>query len=96
MTTRNEYVENLKSRLDAWNADLAKWEAKAKTARTDLQIEYEMQLDALRKHRDVAKEKLGQLQASADGAWKDVVVGADEAWKRMHDAFEKARSHFQK
>jgi chromosome segregation ATPase len=96
MTTRNEYVESLKSRLDTWNADLAKWEAKAKTARTDVQIEYEMQLDALRKQRDAAKEKLGQLQTSADGAWKDVLAGAEEAWSRMHDAFEKARSHFQK
>ena len=96
MSTRNEYVENLKSRLDAWNADLTKWEAKAKTASTDLRIEYEMQLDALRKQRDGAKEKLGQLQASGGDAWKDVVAGADEAWKRMHEAFEKARSHFQK
>jgi predicted nucleic acid-binding Zn-ribbon protein len=96
MTTRNEYVESLKSRLDALNADLAKWEAKAKTTKTDLRIEYEMQLEALRKHRETATEKLGELQASAGDAWKDLAAGADEAWTRMRDAFDKARTHFQK
>jgi chromosome segregation ATPase len=96
MTTRNEYVESLKTRLDEWNADLAKWEAKARTAKTDMRIEYEMQLEALRKQREEAMERLGQLQAAAGEAWKDLSVGADEAWARMRDAFDKARTHFQK
>jgi hypothetical protein len=96
MTTRNEYVEGLKARLDAWNADLAKWEAKARVAKTDLRIEYEMRLDALRKQREVATERLGQLQASAGEAWKELSAGADEAWDKMQVAFEKARAHFQK
>lgn len=96
MTTRNEYVETLKSRLDELNADLSKWEAKARTAKTDLRIEYEMQLEALRKHKETATEKLGELQASAGDAWKDLAAGADEAWSHMRDAFDKARTHFQK
>lgn len=96
MTTRNEYVENLKTRLDEWNADLAKWEAKARTARTDLRIEYEMQLETLRKLREEATEKLGEVQAAAGEAWKDLSSGADEAWGLMREAFDKARTHFQK
>lgn len=96
MTTRNEYVESLKTRLDELNADLSKWEAKARTAKTDMRIEYEMQLESLRKHREAAAEKLGELQASAGDAWKDLAAGADEAWAHMRDAFDKARTHFQK
>jgi uncharacterized coiled-coil DUF342 family protein len=96
MTTRNEYVENLKARLDEWNADLAKWEAKARTAKTDLRIDYEMQLEDLRKRRDEAMERLGELQSSAGEAWKDLSEGADQAWTRMREAFDKARVHFQK
>jgi chromosome segregation ATPase len=96
MTTRKEYVESLKARLDEWNTDLDKWEAKAKSAKTDLRIEYEMQLDALRQHRETASSKLAQIQSTAEEAWEDLRAGADEAWGRMRDAFEKARSHFQK
>jgi len=96
MKTRNEYVEDLKSRLDDWNTDLAKWEAKARTAKTDMRIEYEMHLEDLRKKREAASAKLGEIQSSAGDAWKELSAGADEAWGLMRDAFDKARAHFQK
>lgn len=96
MTTRKEYIEGLKVQLDKWNEEIAKWEAKARVTKTDMRIEYEMQLEALRKQREQATEKLQVLQASAGEAWKDMVLGADEAWKKMREAFEKASSHFQK
>lgn len=96
MINRNEYVENLKTHLDQWNGEIAKWEAKAKIARTDLRIDYEMQLEALRKQRDEAKQKLDELQKTAGDAWQDLAQGADEAWSKMREALEKASSHFQK
>ena len=36
MTTRNEYVEQLKNKLDEWNHDIAKWEEKARAKRVDM------------------------------------------------------------
>jgi uncharacterized coiled-coil DUF342 family protein len=96
MQTRNEYIEQLKNKLDEWNAELAKWEAKARGAKTDLQIEYEMRLDALRKQRDEAAARLKEVQASSGEAWKELKAGADSAWAAMREAFDKARAHFQK
>jgi len=96
MTTRAEYIENLKQNLDKWNTDLAKWEAKAKVAKTDMRIEYEMRLEALRKQREEAMAKLQEVQASSGEAWKDMRAGADAAWASMREAFDKATSHFQK
>lgn len=96
MTTRDDYVEKLKQNLDKWNADLTRLEAKAKVAKTDMQIEYEMQLEALRKHGDEAKAKLKELQSSGEGAWKQIAEGADAAWASMREAFEKASAHFNK
>jgi chromosome segregation ATPase len=96
MTTRNEYVESLKTHLDQWNKQIAEWEAKARVARTDLRIEYEMQLESLRKQRDEAREKLDALQKTAGEAWVDLTQGADEAWAKMREAFEKASAHFTK
>ncbi len=96
MTTRNEYVESMKAHLDQWNSEIAKWEAKARVAKTDLRIDYEMQLESLRKQRDEALEKLDTLQKSAGDAWQDLTQGADEAWAKMREALEKASTHFQK
>lgn len=95
MANRDEYVEKLKARLDEWNADLARWEAKAKTAQTDTRVEYDRRIDALRQQRDGAIEQLKRVQSSAGEAWQDLARGADDAWDKMREAFEKARAHFQ-
>jgi malate synthase len=94
MLTRNEYVEQLKTNLDKWNADLAKLEAKARVAKTDLQIEYEMQLETLKKHRETASAKLHEIQESSGEAWQELRAGADTAWVAMREAVEKAAAHF--
>ena len=96
MTTRKEYVELLKENLDKWNTDISNWETKAKMAQTDLRIDYEMQLDALRKQREEKVVKRKALQASGEDAWQDLKAGADIAWTTMRETFDKAASHFQK
>ena len=96
MTSRTEYIEQLKHKLDKWNTDITKWEEKARLTKNDMQIEYEMQLDNLRKHRDQAAEKLKEVQASSDAAWQDLKSGTDAAWTALREAFDKAASHFQK
>jgi hypothetical protein len=96
MSRRDEYVEKLKVQLDEWNAELAKWETKTKSAQADMRIEYEKRLDAFRLQRDHAIEQLRKVQSSTGDAWVDLARGADEAWVKMREAFEKAHSHFKK
>ncbi len=96
MTKRDEYIENLKKQLDAWNAEASKWEAKAKAAQASMRAEYEKQLAAYRRQRDQALEQMRQVQASSGEAWKDLVRGTDDVWTRMREAVEKARSEFKK
>jgi len=96
MAKRDEYVEKLKSQLDQWNAEVAKWEAKAKVAQAGARTEYEKQLEAFRRQRDQATEHLRRVQSASGEAWLELVHGADEAWASMRKAFEKARSQFQK
>jgi len=96
MTKRDEYIEKLKAQLDVWNAEVTKWEAKAKSAQADVRTEYEKQLEVLRRQRSQAMERMRQVQAASGDAWLDLVRGADEAWSKMREAFEKARSHFNK
>ena len=75
----------MKAPLDRWNADIDHWEAESRR-----------QLQSLRQQRDQAMYQLNLLQSAAGGAWTDVQRGADEAWVRMRDAFEKAGEHFRK
>jgi hypothetical protein len=94
--TRDEYVAKLKSQIDNWNAEAAKWEAKAKQAQAGMQADYERQLAQFRTRRDTAMNEVQRLQNASADAWKDMMQGADAAFKSMQAAFEKARSEFQK
>ena len=40
MSKKDEYVAKLKSQLDEWNAEVKKWEAKAKGAHADMRSQY--------------------------------------------------------
>ncbi|MGH8641142.1 MAG: hypothetical protein ACRET6_05495 [Burkholderiales bacterium] len=96
MTKRDEYVDKLKKQLDDWNAEAAKWEAKAKAAQAGVRADYEKQLAAFGRQRDQALEQMRQIQAASGEAWQDLVRGTDDAWARMREAVEKARSQFKK
>jgi uncharacterized coiled-coil DUF342 family protein len=96
MSKRDEYVDKLKLQLDEWNGQVAKWEAKTKEAQAGVRGEYEKRLQAFRHQRDQALEQMRRVQGAAGDAWIDLARGADDAWAKMREAFEKARSHFQK
>jgi hypothetical protein len=93
---RDEYVQKLKTQIDQWNAEVSRWEAKAKDSQAHLKDEYEKQLGNVRGKRDEAMNQMKLMQNASLDAWQDMVRGADEAWKNMQDAFNKARSHFDK
>lgn len=96
MSHRDEYLNKLKAQLDQWNAEVSKWEAKAKGAQADVRTEYDKQLETYRHQRDQALEHMRKVQAATGDAWMDLVRGADDAWAKMKEVFEKANSHFRK
>ena len=96
MISRDEYVQKLKSQIDQWNAEAARWEAKAKAAQTGMQAEYAKQLEQYRARREEALAELRRVQSASADAWRDMMRGADGALKSMREAFDKARSKFEK
>lgn len=94
MTTRHEYIEKLKVKLDEWDADIDELEARAEKTTVELKFEFEDQLKSLRLQRDIARLKLSEIMDASEEAWDDVIQGADEAWSSMRDALEKAWTHF--
>jgi len=93
---RDEYVQKLKQQLDEWNGEAAKWEAKTREAQATMKAEAERQLAALNSRRDDALYQMKLLQNASADAWRDVMSGADQAWKDMQDAVNRARTHFDK
>ena len=93
---RDEYVQKLKSQIDQWNAEVVKWEAKAKQAQAGAQAEYLRQLEQYRARRDAAMGELKRLQNASADAWRGMMQGADAALKSMQEAFDKARRKFEK
>ena len=93
---RDAYVKKMKEQLDQWNAEAAKWEVKAKSAQASMKSEYEKQLGVLHTRRDEAMYQLKLMQGASTDAWQDMMKGADQAVKSMQEAFNRARSHFEK
>jgi len=92
MSEREQYVEKAKARIDQWNADIEKPQAKADEAKADAKIEYEKQLKQLRAHRDEAKEKLDEMAEASDSAWDDLKAGFESAWDKISSAFDNAKT----
>ena len=69
---------------------------KAKAAQANLRADYEKQLAAFHQQRDQALEQMRKVQASSSEACTDLMRGTDDAWAKMREAVEKARSQFKK
>ena len=96
MSEREDYMNGLSKQLEAWNVEVAKWQEKARQAQAGQRAEYEKQLEAFRRQRDQAMEQMHKLQSASGDAWKELTKGADEAWTKMREAYERASAQFYK
>ena len=94
MTTRHEFIEKFKDKLDSWEADFEELETRTQKTREEFKRELDDQMASLRLKRDIARLKLSEIRDSSEEAWEDLKQGAEEAWDDLRDAIEKARSHF--
>lgn len=94
MSNRDAYIKKMKAKLDGWNADIAKIEAKAESAEADMEIKYNQKIDELKQQREKATAQLDELQNSGDEAWEDIKAGLDNAWESLGNAVNSALSRF--
>ena len=94
MVDRDAYVQKMKARLDEWNAEIDRLSAKAAASQADAKLEYDKQIEALKKQRDEAGQRLNELQSVSEDAWEDMRAGVDAAWDKMTDALDTAASRF--
>ena len=94
MSNREAYVKKMKAKLDEWDADIAKIEAKAEYAEANMKIKYNEKIDELKQQRKEATSKLHELQSAGDEAWEDIKTGLDSAWDSLGKAVSSALSRF--
>lgn len=90
MTDKQSYEKKLEANLEEWQANIDKLRAQAKQASADAQIEYEKQIEALRKRRDEMEAKLSEIRDAQAAAWTDIKGGVDKAWDEMSKAMQDA------
>ena len=94
MTDREEYVEKAKARIDQWNAEIDKMQARMREAEADARIQYQKNLEEMRAQRNQAEEELSKMQKASDQAWDDLQAGFDKSWGEIQSAFRSAMSRF--
>lgn len=94
MSTRDAYVEKLKSQLDAWNAEVDALEGRARKAQAEAQGLYQAQIEALRAKSEQAKLQLDLLRRASEDAWSEMRAGMEKAWDDMGEAVKAAASRF--
>lgn len=94
MLTKDEYVAEMKKRLDEWNAEIEVWEAKGNELKEDARVKYQEQLVVLRAKREEGAKKLEEMQAAAESSWEHLRVEAERVWEAMKDSANTFRSHF--
>lgn len=87
MKKREEYIELIKSRLDAWNNEIHHLEEKIDKAEEGAKHRLQEQVDSLKRHREQAQDQIHRIEDAAEDVWHEIAKGAEAAWKKIGDMF---------
>ena len=90
MTKRDEYIQKMKSQLDALNATMDEVAAKAGDAKEEARAKYREEVTMLRHQSKVAAAKLEGLKSAGEDRWEAMVAEMD----KLRDAFVHSFHYF--
>lgn len=96
MDKRQVLIDDIKRKLDEWNAEIDVLEAKTKEVVTESRAELDEKLEALKQKRDALKDKLSEVPTIAEDVWDDFRRNVDHVWEAATDAFATFKSHFRR
>ena len=91
---RDAYIEEVKLKIDKWNVEINKYQAKASKAKASAKAQLTQELNEIKSKRKVLEEQIADMQRVGEAAWEDVKVGVDLAWESLGEAIQKAKSRF--
>jgi chromosome segregation ATPase len=90
MSTRDEFVEQLKNQLDELNAQVDEIEGKIQKTQSDVKAQYDEKLNLLRQQRQASQDKLNEIIAAGEDKWEALKDQAEHTWK----AFQHSVNYF--
>lgn len=94
MMNRERTVEELKTRLDQWNADIDTLEKKAEGFKADRREELQTAIRDLRRKRAEAREQFEKIKGASDDAFDDLKSGIERGWDQISDSIEQAKRRY--
>lgn len=94
MSSRDEYIRKMQTKLEEWHADIDSLAAKASEVSADVRSEYNEQIASLKIKHAAARQKIDEIQHSGESAWEDLKAGTELAWDAIGEAFDSAKSRF--
>lgn len=91
---RDEFVQNLKDKMDEWNEEINRLEIKIEQTEGEAREEYEKQLEKLQEKRAELKRKKEELLQASEDAWHELKDGVENAWSGLEQAILAAKSKF--
>lgn len=95
MATKDAYRQKLEAQLAEWDARLDSFAARAKRASAEAWIDYENELEGLRRQRRAAAESLSELGRRGEDAWQDMKAGTEKAWDELGKALDRVAARFE-
>lgn len=93
MTDKRTYLQMLADQLRKWDHEIDELRVTAYTAKTESRNEHIRQLDELHMKKEMARNKMKQLQETGDASWSDIKVGL-EKMKELKSAFSNVSARF--
>jgi predicted nucleic acid-binding Zn-ribbon protein len=96
MLTREEYVKNIKTKLDGLTAGIEKIEHKAESVGENSKAKLQARIKDLREKRDAAFSKIQQIKDTSEETWQDLRLGIENVINSLKDALSKTMAGFKK
>ena len=87
---RQEFVDEVNAKLDKWEAEIRRLEAKKDTVQAQAREEYLQQMKDLREKQNDARNRIRELREAGEEAWTDVKSGVEEAVDTMKESLQSA------
>ncbi len=94
MSNRQRYIDQLKAKLDEWNADIDQMEVQANLAKADIKDDVQEKIAELKVKRQEMRDHLDHLANAGDDAWEDIKAGADRTWDTLSDTLKSVIARF--
>ena len=94
--SKDQFVSTMNSKLKDWDQKLGDLGQKTGSMAGDAKTQANKALDTLREKRDAASTKFAELKKSSQDAWQAAKTNLDSALADLQQAYENAKSKFEK